>query len=217
MRIARVLKALSYYLAIVVILAGFADFAWVLGANNKYGGGALNGYVRDGHYFLGLHGDYTEVSRAIWEDIHAHEVALFLGWPLVLGCMFYLLVAGVLPWMAGLRRGEAVAARVRTVRSSGPLLARARCGGNVTGMSLGFPVIALELYPAGLTVRVALEPVVAILREELTRVDVPKGRFGRRVELTYRSPDIQSPLALGLSRTNELVVALRRFTEPTET
>jgi hypothetical protein len=207
-----VLKPLSLFLAVPVVLVGVANFAWVLGANNKYGGGALGGFVRNGHYYVGQHGGYTEVSRAIWEDIRVHELALFLGWPLVFGCFGYLLVGGIFPWIMGLRRGEVVAARVHAVRASGMVLAGARCKGSVAGVGLGFPAaIAIELYPAGLTVRVVLEPVVAILKEELTRIEVPKGRFGRRVEITHRSSDIQSPIALNLARTNDFVTSLGRY------
>ncbi len=57
------------------------------------------------------------------------------------------------------------------------------------------------------------EPTVAILKEELTRVEMPRGRLGRRVEIAYTSPDIQSPLKLNISRTSDLAMALGRFME----
>ncbi len=214
MHIVRMLKPLSLCFAVLVVLVGAANFLWVLGANDKYGGGALNGFVRNGHYYLAQHGSYTEVSRAIWEDIRLHELALFLGWPLVFACFAYILLGGVFPRVMGLRRGEAVIERVRTVRASRVVLAQARCSGSVAGVSLGFPAaLAIELYPAGLTLRVLLEPTVAILKEELTNVELPKGRISRRVEIAHRSPDVQSPLKLNISRTSDLAVALGQFVE----
>lgn len=214
MRIARVLKPMSLCFAVLMVLAGATNFVWVLGANEKYGGGALNGFVRDGHYYLAQHGSYTEVSRAIWEDIRLHELALFLGAPLVFACFAYIVLGGVSPWIMGLRRGEAVTERVHAVRASGIVLARARCSGSVAGVGLGFPAaLAIELYPDGLAIRVMLEPTVAILKEELTRVELPKGRLGRRVEIAHRSPDIQPPLTLHISQTSDLAAALGRFME----
>lgn len=195
MRMARMLKPWSLCFAVVVVLAGAVNFLWLLAETEKARGSALHGFVHDGHYYLAQ-----------------------LSVPLVFACYAYLLLGGVFPSVMGLRRGEAVTKRVQAVRASGMVLARASCSGSVAGVSLGFPAaLAIELYPDGLTLRVLLEPTVAILKEELRRVEVPKGRLGRRVKLDYRSPDLQPPLKLSLARTSDLVVALGRFMEPTET
>jgi hypothetical protein len=209
MQVARVLKPLSFCVAALVVLIWVANFVWVLGANQKYGGGALNGYVRDGHYYLVDHGSYTEVGRGIWEDIQFHELVLFLGVPVDSACFLYLLLGAAFPWFAGLRRGDVVAARVRDVQASGVVLARRRCSGNVAGVALGIPgALGIEVYPAGLTLRMALEPPVAILKEELRCVTLPKRRLGGWVEISYMSPDIYSPLRLHLSRTSKVAMAL---------
>jgi hypothetical protein len=210
MQVARVLKPLSFCVAVLVVLVWGANFVWVLGANEKYGGGALDGgYVRDGHYYLDNHGSHTEVSRGIWEDIQNHELVFGLGTPVAIVCFVYLLVGGFFPWSVGLRRGEVVAARVQNVRSSGVILARTRCSGNVAALAMGFPsALGIEVYPAGLTFRVALEPPVAILKEELRHVTLPKRRWGGWVEISYMSPDIYSPLRLHLSRTSDVAMAL---------
>ena len=49
-------------LGIVIILAFFL-FSMIVG------GSAGNGYQESGRYFLGSHGDYVEVSSAIWPFI----------------------------------------------------------------------------------------------------------------------------------------------------
>lgn len=195
MRMAHRLKPWSLWFAVVVVLAGAVNLLWLLAETEKDRGGALHGFVHDGHYSLAQ-----------------------LGAPLVFACLVYLLLGGVCPLAIALRQGEAVTKRVQAVRTSGRILARASCSGSVAGFGLGFPAaLAIELYPDGLTIRVLLEPTVAILKEELRHVEVPKGRIGGRVEIDYRSPDLQPPLKLSLARTSDFAVALGRFMEPTET
>ena len=40
------------------------------------GGDALNGYAKDGHYFLCSHGRYMEVSRAMWTYSYWHAISV---------------------------------------------------------------------------------------------------------------------------------------------
>jgi hypothetical protein len=42
------------------------------------GGDALNGYARDGHYFLCSHGRYTEVSGTVWTYSHWHAISVIV-------------------------------------------------------------------------------------------------------------------------------------------
>ena len=42
------------------------------------GGDALNGYARDGHYFLCSHGRYTEVSDAVWTYSRWHAISVIV-------------------------------------------------------------------------------------------------------------------------------------------
>jgi hypothetical protein len=52
----------------------------VFGLASQYlGGDALNGGVRDGHYFLCAHGECTEVTRSIWQYSYWHAIAAFGG------------------------------------------------------------------------------------------------------------------------------------------
>ena len=48
------------------------------------GGDALNGYVKDNHYFICAHGSCREVSRATWTYSYWHVVTAFGGILLVL-------------------------------------------------------------------------------------------------------------------------------------
>ncbi len=206
MRMKRVLKPVAMVFATLVVLAGAMNFLWVLGANSKYGGGAMDGYVRDGHYYLAQHGTYTEVSKAIWQSILPHEQALFFGFPFVFACFGYIMLSGVFPILMGLRRGDAVIERVSAVEASGPILIDVNCSGSVAGVGYGFPgALGVAVHPAGLTLRVGFEPRVAILKEELRSVNVTSRLFGLiRVEIDYRSPDIQGPLKLSVSSTSDI-------------
>ncbi len=47
-------------------------------ANHFAGGGAFNGKVDGNHYFVGDHGDYTEVSSTLWTVLGCWELLLFL-------------------------------------------------------------------------------------------------------------------------------------------
>ena len=52
------------YLALLAIVVGFINFFWFFAESAALGGDALNGYARDGHYYVASHGSYTEVSEA---------------------------------------------------------------------------------------------------------------------------------------------------------
>ena len=126
------LKPVSLWCAGLVVLVHTVNFFWVVGANAKYGS-ALNGFMRNGHYYLSLHGSYTEVSRALWENIQLHEVVNFLVGPFAIACTVYLVLKGYYPWALEFRRGEAVIERVRAVRVSGGHA----CAGALYGHSCG--------------------------------------------------------------------------------
>ena len=46
------------------------------------GGDAINGTVRDGHYYLMEHGVYTEVSKPVFTYSAIHTLSLFITHPL---------------------------------------------------------------------------------------------------------------------------------------
>ena len=58
------MKAVLPYVALVVMLIGASNFFWFFTESAALGGDALNGSQRDGQYFVGAHGAYSEVDRA---------------------------------------------------------------------------------------------------------------------------------------------------------
>ena len=65
-----------FYLAAVNFLS-FVSISIYLG------GDALNGYTKDGHYFVSSHGWHTEVSRAVWIYSYCHAISVFVTFGLV--------------------------------------------------------------------------------------------------------------------------------------
>ena len=59
-----------------------------MGASFYLGGDAINGYVRAGHYFLGMHsnGPFTDVSRAIF------TYSLWHGFSVIVFGLFFIAV-----------------------------------------------------------------------------------------------------------------------------
>ena len=58
-------------------------FSFIFGSL-YFGGDALNGYVKTGHFFLCAHGACTEVSSTVWHYSYWHAVSAFGGILLVL-------------------------------------------------------------------------------------------------------------------------------------
>jgi hypothetical protein len=82
-------KALSIVRAIAAVTA--VNFIAFLAMIFYLGGDALNGYVRDGHYFLGLHsnGPFTEVSPAVFSYSRWHALSVIMSFGFILVAEFW--------------------------------------------------------------------------------------------------------------------------------
>ena len=60
-----------FYIAVANLAAFFIGFMFV-------GGGAANGFTRNGHYFLGSNGRYTEASAAVYNYSQVHTATFFI-------------------------------------------------------------------------------------------------------------------------------------------
>ena len=85
------------WIALIVVIVGMGNFVWFLAESSALGGDALNGYVRDGHYFVISHGTATEVSQAQWEGSRAHAVGTIGTHLLGIAGFAYLMLRVVLP------------------------------------------------------------------------------------------------------------------------
>ena len=68
---------------IPVFFIAFINFSFFIAVNECIGGDAINGYMKDGHYFSGSHGAYTEVSKAVWTYSYYHTVSMWVSHSLV--------------------------------------------------------------------------------------------------------------------------------------
>lgn len=59
----------------------FLNFVVFVGVTFALGGDAINGTSGDGHYYLGSHGKYTEVSQGVFRYSEAHTLSLFITHP----------------------------------------------------------------------------------------------------------------------------------------
>ena len=69
------------FLQLVVVFAVLNFLAFFIVAL-YLGGSAGNGHILDGQYFLGDHGRYVGVSKAVYDYSQAHGYSLFLTHPL---------------------------------------------------------------------------------------------------------------------------------------
>jgi hypothetical protein len=76
--------------ALVVIIVGIINFIWFAFESSLLGGDALNGFVKDGRYYLSNHGIYTEVTKTIWYYSKLHAESLFITHPLAILGLAYL-------------------------------------------------------------------------------------------------------------------------------
>jgi hypothetical protein len=206
------MRAALPYLALVAIATGFINFFWSIGETTTIGD-ALNGYEQDGHYFVRLHGAYVEVSRATWEWIRVHSLSVFITHPLAMAGMAYMLFRFGFPmFMGGKTQGAATTARMEQIRTSGPVLATARCAGRIGEISVSGPLLEVSVLPAGIVIKPIFMPPRAIAASEIRRVVPHGGIFGSRLEIEHDGTDIGSPLILYVSAESSVGRAIRDLT-----
>lgn len=184
------------WLAVAIIVLGFANFFAFLIESAALGGDALNGHVTNGHYYVASHGILTEVSQAVWTVSRIHAVVTLVSWPLVMLAMAFLLFRFVFPFMmAGKAPGQA-SERVMAIRASGVSLWQGWPGGVAGGVNATRWMLGAAVYPGGIVVTPRFMPPYAIRADEIRSV-----RFGRRlvtptVEVEHAGTDITSPLVI---------------------
>ena len=74
------------FIFIPVFILAIVNFFSFIAIDLYLGGDALNGYAKDGHYFLysqTSHTRYIEVSRAMWTYSYWHAISVFITHGLV--------------------------------------------------------------------------------------------------------------------------------------
>jgi hypothetical protein len=207
-------KALPY-LALIAVVIGAVNFFWVVAESMALGGDALNGYQRDGHYFVGSHGSYTEVGRTAWEWSRVHTASLAITHPLAMVGMAYVLFRFVFPSLIGGQTDSGSASvRVRLVRDSGATIAAGRCAGQIGQMRFSGPLLSVAVFPAGLLIKPLFMRSFVILSEEIRQFAPIRGLFGQRLEIDHAGLGATSPLILYISRKSPLAGAIAGLPRP---
>jgi hypothetical protein len=197
------------WLALLGLVVGFANFLWFARESADLGGDALNGFIRDGHYYIAKGRATTEVSRATWEWSRIHAVSFFVTGAGAMAGLAYLLFTEVFPLAMGSRGDPATLKEVERIRASGPPIASARTGGRLGDLYATTPLVSVTVYSAGVVIRPVVMSAFAIPAERL------RGLARRRVFLTpavwleHDDPRVPSRVALYLGENDPVIVALR--------
>jgi hypothetical protein len=202
--VARILFAV---VAGALVVLGVYNFASFMSQTGRLGGDATSGYVQDGHYFVGNHGRYTEVTGEEWEASRTHLRSVFVTHPLALAGMAYLVIGVILPRMMG-RASPDAPERVRSVTSSA-LLASANCRARIGSVNVRARV---SVHAAGMVITPLLAGDRAILAREIVATRERTAMLARGIEIEHAGLDIASPVALWISADGDLARAIRKTT-----
>jgi hypothetical protein len=175
----------------------FVNFFAFIAISSALGGDALNGYARDGHYYVASHGSYTEVSQTVWTLNRIHALLTMLSWPAVMLAMAFMVFRYAFPLAMGRRTGgQDDDSRVAGIRTSGAALWSGYPGGVAGGLNATMGMLGASLHPGGIVVLLRFMRPVAIPTEEIRSV-----RFGRRlvsptIVIEHDGVDVNSPLLL---------------------
>jgi hypothetical protein len=73
---------LVYRSLLITVALCFLNFLAFMAVAGNIGGDALNGKIVDGHFFLGSHGHFTEVTQAVFNYSAWHARSVFFTHPL---------------------------------------------------------------------------------------------------------------------------------------
>jgi hypothetical protein len=197
-------------LAIAAFVIGFANFMWFFAESVNLGGDALNGFVRDGRYFVVSHGAATEVSKATWEWSRFHALSVFVTHPLAILAGAYLAFSRVFPaMMAGRSSPESRASRAAWIRGTGQILDFARCAGRLGDVRFSGPLLMVWVAAAGIIVKPVFMSERSILTSEIRSIAARRGIFGWRIEVDHEGVDSSSPLVLYIRPEHPVAQAIR--------
>jgi hypothetical protein len=197
------------WLALVAAIVGFANFLWFINESVTLGGDALNGYVRNGHYFISGHGSATEVSRSTWEWSRLHASSLVITHPLALAGMAFLLFTEFFPTRVGITRGQAATESLQQVQLSGSPIATTRTGGRLGDLRVTRPLVLVSVYPAGIVIKPVLMSPFAIRADRIRAIGAVRVLRTPGISIEHDDPDVPSRVWLYLGENDPVTRVLR--------
>ncbi len=190
-------------LAFVMVGLGMVNFVSFAIESAKLGGDALNGFEKDGRYYVSNHGRNTEVSHSAWLWSRVHAASVFVSHPLAMIGMV-LVVFGYLPTLTVYKRDkQQIANRVASLRTDGPPLAAIRCNGKIGDTTFRACLLGVEVVAGGLCISPGLGAPFAILGTELRGISRISERLTRGLRIDHAGVDADSPLLLNFSPDGE--------------
>jgi hypothetical protein len=210
---ARLRSALPY-LAVAAAVIGFVNFFWFFAESASLGGDAVNGYQLGGHYFVGSHGTYTEVSRSAWEWSQLHATSLVVTHPLAMLGMAVLLFGFVFPRALAGAGGTDPAGRTSFVLRSGPEITSTRCAGAIGAVQFSGPLLHVSVYPSGILVKPMFMRRAAILATEIRAVTYERRFLTKMLEVDHSGIDSMPPLRLNVGERSAIATAIKSLNPP---
>ena len=206
-----ILKRSLPWIAIVVVLIGFANSSWLAAESSSLGGDALNGYVRDGHYFVTSHGTATEVSHADWEWSRLHGISVLLTHLLAMAGLAFLLFTVFFPALMPTQGGLPASQRLDVVRTSGPKVAGRRIAGQLGDLRLSGPLLDVAVHPGGIVLKPPFMTPVVLLVDEVIGLSWDRRWGSHRLAIQYRPGAWNGSIRLYVGSTDPIAVAIERF------
>lgn len=180
-----------------------------MGMSARLGGDALNGYERDGRYYVSSRGRATEVTEGQWRRSRAHAISVWITHPLAMVSMAYLLFQHVFPSFTYRASKEAIAGAADDVRRSGPQLAKTACSGRVGGVNYSGPTIHAAAYPGGIVIKPLFQSPFASAASAITDVRASREWWVKGIEIVHTSAQVTSPIFLHCDEDDPFVATLR--------
>jgi hypothetical protein len=195
------------WLCIAAFILGIANFLWFFVESQSIGGDALNGYVRDGHWFVGSHGAYREVPEGTWMWSRVHAISLLITHPLAIGAAAVFAYTGGSLHLGGLRGTAAGRLQRAEWALAGEFVAAESARIQLGGLTLPRRT-TITVTRRGIVARVGWE-CLSVLASELRDVfeTTSQGRY--RLSIGHDGIDVPSPLILGVERSGPVAAAIR--------
>jgi hypothetical protein len=208
------LKKILQVVAVLLVLVGTINFLWFLLECRSLGGDALNGFERDGHFFVVRGTQSREVESGAWHWNRLHAVSLFVTHPLGIISILYLIfaVAGsrfVVPQMGVDEPSISSSKDDRIARIGGVRIGKSY----LLSLNFSAPFGAIAVTRDG-TLRIEIKfPLFRrsyfLKRENVITVRPYKGIFSTGLKIEHRIQELPPYIVFWTSQWRELQEHLR--------
>jgi hypothetical protein len=199
-------------LAISLVIIGFANFISFLNEEEHLGGDAINGYSKDGHFYVTSHGKSKEISEADWNHNKKHSISVIVTHPLLMLSMAYLMFQYLFP--LSVYRGDRQAMEQHAASlSKSNLISSKSCGGRIGSFS--GPLLRVQLFETGMIIHPLFMRRFGIEFSQIKSVDAKYGLLCPGVEIIHSSQQIQNPIILNCSPNDPFILRLQSLVKPT--